>query len=68
MDKDVTLPVWRPLTTEQQRHGRLIPVYSMMAPRLNDLPPLRRMHPSEGTVIVVEAHRQSSGHHLVKMT
>ena len=61
IDKDVTPHVWRPLTAEQKRHGRLIPIYNVMGIRLNDQPPLRRMHPLEGAAIVVEAHRKSDG-------
>lgn len=55
-DKSVTPHVWRQLTAEQQRHGRLIPIYNIMGIRFNDRPPLCRMRPGEGAVMVVEAH------------
>lgn len=55
IDKDVEPHVWRPLTAEQRRHGRFIPIYNVMGIRFNDRPPLYRMRPGEGAVMVVEA-------------
>lgn len=57
IDKDVTPHVWRQLTAEQRRYGRFIPIYNILGVRLNDQPPLRRMRPREGAVMVVEARR-----------